>query len=331
MQALFSEDETMIGEAIERLTRGGRARARSALDGAAPPTGPDGSLMSDWIGLGIPETLGGSGGTLVGAALLMQALGRSLEPGRFCTEFLSRHVLAAAGIPVSDAGGRPLAVELARPIELVNGEASGSLAAVQGATAGGAVVTLGPQGKLLLAEVRALAPTVGVDPLRPCARVTVGGAPLAHRPAAGRALEVGAALVAAELCGVGRGALELAVDYAKERVQFGRPIGSYQAIAHRLAQCSADIEAAWSLVLYACWAAEAGAADAEHAARAAKAQAGEAALATAEACIQTHGGMGITHAADPHLYLRRALSSDAWFGTAALHRRELGRLVIARP
>lgn len=319
MQALFTEDETLIADSAARLLQGGLERARAVHGGAPPPAEPAAALEADWIGLGIPESLGGSGGSLVAAALLMQELGRVVEPVAFGPRFVGQHAfLAAGGDPVIAAG---------RSVLLEHGSAP---RVVQGGAVGALLLAPAPDGATL--ELRAITAgriVRGVDGTRPAFEVTALGEPLLRGLDAAGALSVGATLVAAELCGVARGALELGVAYARDRVQFGRPIGSFQAIAHRLATVSADTEAAWSLVCYAAWAAGQRAPDAMAAAHAAKATAGEAALAAAEACIQTHGGIGITAAANPHLFLRRALADDAWLGTAAQHRCALGRLSLA--
>jgi alkylation response protein AidB-like acyl-CoA dehydrogenase len=164
-----------------------------------------------------------------------------------------------------------------------------------------------------------------LDPARPMADVRLDGEVLAGGPAAdGR--ERATVLVAADLCGTGRGAIELASAHARDRHQFGRPIGSFQGVAFQLADAFVGLKAAWDLTLYAAWAVDEAVPGAMGHVHAAKAKAGEAALFAAERTIQVFGGMGITWEADPHLYLRRVLVANAWFGTAAWHRRQVGRL-----
>lgn len=328
MRALLTDEEMLIEETIARITKEGRARARRALAGEHSPE-PSATLRSDWIGLGIPEESGGSGGSMVAAALLIQELGRSLEPTSFVPEFIARHVLAASGATLHTLVDRVAAVDLAEPVDVRDGHVSGQLNAVPGAQEGCVIICCGGDSEVFAMEATRVGTVEGVDSLRTSMRVTVDGLPLIRGSNLRRARAVGTSLVAAELCGAGRGAIGLAVDYAKQRVQFGRPIGSYQAIAHRLADTLAGIEAAWSLVLYACSAAESDSVELERAAHAAKASAGEAALAAVDACIQTHGGMGITTEADPHLFLRRALFNETWFGTSPTHRRALGRHLVS--
>lgn len=325
MRALLTDEENLIAETIRRMTGEGRSRARRALKGEVSDE-PSMSLASEWWGLGIPEERGGQGGSLVAAALLMQELGRSLEPTSFATSFVARHALSASAVDVGPFAQRNLACDFAGTVALTGSGAVGVLEGVPGAQ-DPCVIVCRTDGEVLAVTGRCEPLPTG-DPLRVSARVKIDGEPLARGPDLRSAQAAGTLLIAAELCGVGRGALQLAVDYAKERVQFGRPIGSYQAIAHRLAEASADLEAAWSLVLYGCSLLEAQSRDLERAVHAAKASAGDAALAAADACVQTHGGMGITYEADPHLFLRRALFDDAWFGSAPTHRRELGQLMI---
>ena len=112
--------------------------------------------------------------------------------------------------------------------------------------------------------------------------------------------------LAAELTGVAQRAMEMAVDYAKERKQFGRPIGSYQAVSHRCAQMLLETEGARSATYYAAWAADNQPEIAELAASMAKAYASDAGTRVTGASLQVHGGIGFTWEHDLHLWLKRA-------------------------
>jgi alkylation response protein AidB-like acyl-CoA dehydrogenase len=136
-------------------------------------------------------------------------------------------------------------------------------------------------------------------------------------------------MLAAELVGVGRGAVELAAAYARDREQFGTPIGRFQGVAHQLADALVAVEEAWSLTLYSAWAVDAGDAGAARAVHVAKAAASEAAVFATERCTQVHGGIGITWEALPHVYLRRAVSGATWLGDAAWHRQRVGADLLA--
>ena len=143
-------------------------------------------------------------------------------------------------------------------------------------------------------------------------------------PALARAQALGAVALAAESVGVAQRALEMAVAYAKERVQFGRPIGSFQAIKHKCADMMVKCESARSAVYWAaCVAAEPDAPDLELAASAAKAAASDAAFFCAGGALQIFGGVGFTFEYDVHLWFKRARANAALLGDAAHHREQV--------
>jgi alkylation response protein AidB-like acyl-CoA dehydrogenase len=135
--------------------------------------------------------------------------------------------------------------------------------------------------------------------------------------------------VAAELVGTARTLLQMACDYAKVRVQFDRPIGSFQAVQHKLADMALAHERAVSAVYYAAMCVDAGDADRHRAAHVAKAAASEAAYRIAKDAIQIHGGIGFTWEHDLHLFMRRAFTSAHFLGTAHEHHDRLGALLFA--
>jgi alkylation response protein AidB-like acyl-CoA dehydrogenase len=132
--------------------------------------------------------------------------------------------------------------------------------------------------------------------------------------------------LAAELTGVAQHALEMAVDYAKERKQFGRPIGSYQAVSHRCAQMLLETEGARSASYYAAWAADNEPETAPLAASMAKAYASDAGTRVTGASLQVHGGIGFTWEHDIHLFLKRAESDAVMFGDSRWHRERVAQL-----
>jgi alkylation response protein AidB-like acyl-CoA dehydrogenase len=147
-------------------------------------------------------------------------------------------------------------------------------------------------------------------------------------PALERALALGAIALAAEQVGVAQRSLDLAVGYARERVQFGRPIGSFQAIKHKCADMMVKVEAARSAAYWAaCVAADPGAADLPLAASAAKAAASDAAFFCAGSALQIFGGVGFTAEYDIQLYFKRARASAALLGDAAFHREQVARRI----
>ncbi|PLW74690.1 acyl-CoA dehydrogenase, partial [Streptomyces sp. DJ] len=138
-----------------------------------------------------------------------------------------------------------------------------------------------------------------------------------------RALDEGAVALAAEQVGAASRALEATVEYAKARVQFGRAIGSFQAVKHRLADCYVMVESARSLALAAAFASADDSPELPRLAAAAASACSEAFSAVAGEMIQLHGGIGITWEHDAHRYFKRAHGSALLLGTPSSHRRRL--------
>jgi alkylation response protein AidB-like acyl-CoA dehydrogenase len=177
-------------------------------------------------------------------------------------------------------------------------------------------------------------PVVSLDGTRQLCDLTLDAVP-ARRIAAGdtaaaavrAALSAGAATLAAEQLGLAERCLEMTVGYAKERRQFARPIGSFQAIKHRLADLYVLVAQARAASRYAAACLADGSPDAPVAVAMAKAYCGEAAVKAAEECVQLHGGIGFTWEHPAHLYLKRAKSGSIAFGTPDRHRAALAGLV----
>jgi alkylation response protein AidB-like acyl-CoA dehydrogenase len=184
----------------------------------------------------------------------------------------------------------------------------------------------------------AITPVVSLDQTRALADVTLDGVParpLASGPDADRAvasaLAAGAAMLAAEQLGVAGRCLEMTVTYLKERYQFARPIGSFQALKHRAADLWVAISQARAASRYAAACLADGDADAPVAVALAKAACGDAAVLAAQECVQLHGGIGFTWEHPAHLYLKRATSSSIAFGTPDWHRASLASLASLPP
>jgi alkylation response protein AidB-like acyl-CoA dehydrogenase len=142
-----------------------------------------------------------------------------------------------------------------------------------------------------------------------------------------RARRLAYTALAAELVGVAQRAMEMAVEYAKERKQFGRPIGAYQAVSHRCAQMLLETEGARSAAYYAAWAAENEPETAPLAASMAKAYCSDAATHVTGSSLQVHGGIGFTWEHDLHLWLKRAHSGAALMGDPSWHRERVADLI----
>ncbi len=141
------------------------------------------------------------------------------------------------------------------------------------------------------------------------------GWPLLHR-----VLNQAVAGLCAEMVGTGQKALDMAVAYAKERVQFGKPIGSFQAVKHKCVDMMVQVENARSLTYYAAWTVDENVPEANQAVPMAKAYCSDMCKTVTSEAIQVHGGIGFTWEHDMHLFYRRGLASEAAFGSAPVHR-----------
>jgi alkylation response protein AidB-like acyl-CoA dehydrogenase len=178
------------------------------------------------------------------------------------------------------------------------------------------------------------APLATMDQTRPLARLDLRGASAELLGDEGggwaplsRTLDEAAVCLAAEMVGGAQRCLEMSVDYARTRVQFGRPIGSFQAIKHKCADMLVEVESARSAVAHAAWAAASDPGELPVAASMAKAYCSEAYVHAAAETIQIHGGIGFTWEHDAHLYFRRAKSSEVLLGTPSHHRELLAQRV----
>ncbi len=183
----------------------------------------------------------------------------------------------------------------------------------------------------------AITPMHSMDLLRPLYQVEFAGTPLPASARLGgdadvaaglsRVLDHGLVMICAEMLGGAEKCLEDSVAYAKERVQFGKPIGVNQAIKHKCADMLFEVESARSITYYAAWAAREGNAEAPLAAAMAKAYLSDAYRKVAAENIQIHGGVGFTWEYDCHLYFKRAKSDEVWLGDARYQRERVARLL----
>jgi alkylation response protein AidB-like acyl-CoA dehydrogenase len=165
---------------------------------------------------------------------------------------------------------------------------------------------------------------VTLNQVRVPATALLGGADSGDRTLA-RALDLAKVALACEQVGGAERCLDMSVEYAKTRVQFGRPIGSFQAIKHKLADMFVEVESARSASYYAAFTAAHDEAELPSAAALAKAFCSDVYFRVAAECIQIHGGVGFTWEHDAHLYFKRAKSSETLFGNAAFHRAVVAR------
>jgi alkylation response protein AidB-like acyl-CoA dehydrogenase len=221
---------------------------------------------------------------------------------------------------------------------------SGTVTGVAGALAADVLLVPGDGVPLRLYAVDTAAagvtraPLVSLDATRPLADVTLHrapGRPVASGEDAARAvaaaLTAGAGVLASELFGVAERCLGMTVSYVKERKQFARPVGSFQALKHRLADVWVAVTQARAAARYAAACLATGDPDTPVAVALAKAAAGDAAVLAAQECVQLHGGIGFTWEHPAHLLLKRAKSASVALGTPDRHRAALAALVDLPP
>jgi alkylation response protein AidB-like acyl-CoA dehydrogenase len=324
-----------------------RRAARRFLESRCPPDVPRALLdapvearprfwaelaAQGWLGLHVPEALGGQGYGLLELAVVLEELGRAVAPGPFLTTALAAAIVAEAdgargavlrglldgatpGAVVLDPDAPVLGAALARVVLVpqTTGDDDGGWA-VFDVDAGGIEVE----------------PVPSLDPTRRVAVVRVTGAPehVLRGVSLERARALAAVMVAAECAGGAGWCLETTSAYAKVREQFGRPIGQFQAVKHRLADMLIVVEQMRATV----WDAARAAAEPETAALPAAAAAAiglDGFVQCAKDAIQLHGGIGFTWEHDAHLYLKRAMSLRSLFGTASTWRARVATLALA--
>jgi len=297
-----------------------------------------------WLGLHLPEAHGGSGFGVPELVVVVEELGRAVAPGPFVPTVIASAVIGAVGsadlqsglLPGLADGSATGGIALASDIAVRNGTASGAAGVVFGG--GLASVLVLPAGDdVVVVDASAAGVTVTVptnlDPTRRSARVTLTGAPADVIVGARQTLvDLARLLVAAEATGIAAECTEQASDYAKVRVQFGRPIAMFQAVKHHCANMLVASELATAAVWDAARAAEDGGDQRALTAAAAAALALAAADECAQLNIQVHGGIGFTWEHDAHLYLRRATALEALVGAeqAALDVTDLVRKGVRR-
>jgi alkylation response protein AidB-like acyl-CoA dehydrogenase len=361
---LDAEQEALRAAVRDLLTdRAGSAQVRAAMESEA---GIDTDLWRrlaglDVLGLVVPEKLGGAGAGHVERAIVAEELGRALAP----SPFLASAVLATDALLALDDE----AAQQDLLPRMVSGETVVAVAAAEPGAPwgpGATTATEGPDGWVLsgrktpvvagdladeflvvatapdgLAWFRTataeVTPLTTLDPTRRLAAVAFDGAPATRLestdPAAAleRVRDLAAVALAAEQLGGLQKVLKTTTEYAKLRVQFGRAIGSYQAVKHGLADVYSDWEQALSAVRYAAWAADEAPDELPLAAALVASYVGPAYFRAAAAGVQYHGGIGYTWEHDAHLFYKRAKSTELLFGSVASQRARLAdRLDIGR-
>jgi alkylation response protein AidB-like acyl-CoA dehydrogenase len=317
MEFALSAEQRELAATVRSLLvrRVDSAAVRAAL---ASEPGYDEALwrtLCEQIGvaaLAIPEAYGGAGFSLLESMVVLEELGRSLAPSPLLSSVVTAEALLAGGTDAAKA-------------ELLPRIAAGEVAAF--GVPGEPVLFADRAAVLVVAgDALTLAPGPGewapsLDQTIRLGTVTAAGAPIGDAEAArARAALVGAVGVAALSAGLAARALELTVAYTKERVQFGRPIGSFQALKHRMADLLVLVEMARSAARAAAYALATDAPNAGQLAHVAKSYCSDALGRVAAETVQLHGGIAITWEHDAQLVFKRAHALGQLFGTPRAHR-----------
>ncbi|MGW7066151.1 acyl-CoA dehydrogenase family protein [Streptomyces sp. NPDC054855] len=354
---LYSEEE----EALRSVVRGllaDHCDATAVLartETAEPHDRELWKALTDGMGLAgllVPESLGGQGATHREAAVVLEELGRAVAPVPYLTSAViatetllacdgdaARELLAALAsgrtigalaVPLTTAPGGALP-----DVRVESGALHGSVTGVADAVAVDVLLVPTDAGLYAVDAADAgvsVAPQTSLDLTRPLATVTFEGAraravgPEAA-PAVRRGLRAGAGLLASEQLGLADWCLTETVRHTKERHQFNRPVGSFQALKHRLAQLWLEVVNLRAAARNAADTLAAGDEDADVAAALAQAYASPATVHVAEEALQLHGGIGMTWEHPVHLYLKRAKADSIALGTVGRHREELAARV----
>jgi acyl-CoA dehydrogenase len=349
----FSEDLKLLREQARKFLseKSSPKSVRKILEGAAPYDAELWQAIADmgWLGAAVPEAYGGAALGYDGLCVLAEEMGHALAPIPFSSSiYLASEAILVAGseaqkraylpklvtgerigtLAFAEGAGNPDAVRM--KTRVASGKLSGTkLPVADGEIADFAVVAADGTGEasLYLVDLRDSGVTrtslKSLDPTRNQAKLVFQDVPAEPLGPAGQGrdlirtlLDRAAVLIAFEQVGGAQACLEMARTYALERYAFGRPIGSFQAIKHKLADVYVATELARSNAYYGAWALSSGGAELPIAAAAARVSATDAFHLASKENIQTHGGMGFTWEADCHLYYRRAKLLATVVGTA---------------
>jgi alkylation response protein AidB-like acyl-CoA dehydrogenase len=358
-------DEQRMLQAAARDFLAARLKSEKIRALAASDDGFDEQLWGEmselnWPGLMISESSDGQELGTVELVVLMEQLGYALAPGPLFSTTLAGLALEQAGtdaqrerylaplaageqrgtMAMFDAGAGWNPEDVRMKAERSNGgyRLDGEKVFVLDAATADFLIVGAAGGLRFVVETGAdgvtITPTPTIDGTRKQYSVKLDGVQVGEDAVFGGEGQLDAArdrayvALAAELTGVAQRTMEMAVAYAKERKQFGRPIGAYQAVSHQCAQMLLETEGARSLVYYAAWAADSEPQSASLGASMAKAYASDAACRVTGSALQVHGGIGFTWEHDLHFWLKRARCGAVYLGDAKWHRERVARLAV---
>ena len=322
MSIAITEEHRLLAETVADFAakRELRAEARALLEVAKEPMPTFWSELADlgWLGIHLDEAVGGSGYGLEELVVIIEELGYVVAPGPFLSTVLVSAVIAQSGseqaakwLPGLASGELVGGFATSSEVVFQDGKLSGSASAVVGGGLANLFLIRNDDAVYLVEQGEGVAVTerANLDPSRRSAAVAFTNAPALEVNGVGElCLAIARLLLSAEAVGVARAATEMGSNYAKERVQFGRVIGTYQAVKHHVANMVVASEMATSAVWDAAMAASLDENQRNYAAAVAATLAGRAADLCANLNTQVHGGIAITWEHDAHLYMRRATS-----------------------
>jgi alkylation response protein AidB-like acyl-CoA dehydrogenase len=310
-----------------------------------------------FTGIIFPEEYGGMGMSVVDLILLMEEAGRALVPGPFfATVALAATVIDAVATdaqkkkylaPICEGKARSTLAEMEAgagwdsradvKTAVVNGKLTGEKLFVPDADVADFLLVTAGSGVFVVqrnAPGVSVAPMPAMDLTRSVYAVRFDNTPaekLGDASGMERATDVATAALVAEMVGAMQRILDMSVEYAKTRKQYGKAIGAFQAVQHQCADMYLETESSRSAAYYAAWALDHDPVKAATAVSIAKMYASDACRTVGNRGVQVHGGMGFTWENDLHLYYRRAKASETMLGDATFHRERIARLVIDAP
>jgi alkylation response protein AidB-like acyl-CoA dehydrogenase len=358
----FSDDQKALREAVRDALTGlvpASELLAMAGEGGRMPDALWGRIAElGWPGLLIPEEHGGLSLGLVDMTVVCEEMGRIPLPGPYFSsavfatlatlrlgaddllpDLAAGEKRGAVAVEEMAVAGDPLASVRTRASRSGDGWTLEGLkpTVVDGATADWVIVVAQDDAGLaaFLVEGTEIEAVPGLDPTRQLGRLQLAAAPARRLGPEGdqttllrRVLDDAAVMLCAELIGASEAAFELAAEYSKARVQFGRPIGTFQAVKHIAAEMLQELTLARVITHYAAWCSDVDDADRELSASMAKSFAPEAAIAVTSNSIQIHGAVGFTWECPAHFYYKRAKASDLMLGKQGWQRDRVADLIL---
>lgn len=349
MEFHLSEEQTALKDTVQRYVKDmcDSGARRGALDGK-PDAGA--GVWKGLIELGVPglavaEAYGGTGLGLIELAQVSEVLGYEGAPSPFLGHALASLAIEQGGsedqkaewLPKLASGEKTATIAFGEEsdswtpdswgVTLSDGKVSGTKHNVCSAETADVMVVGLAGGGLCLVDARendalSITPIDGLDTTRPIFTVAFDKCPAASlsAPAADRVFDAMLTLLAADAHGAARRCIDMTVEYASTRKQFGRAIGSFQALKHQLANITATIVPTDAMYWYAALCDEADAATRGRAAALAKAHIADRAVEAARICVELHGGIGYTWEYELHMWLKRAMFDYSYGGAPSVHR-----------